>query len=135
LVGQTFSGTINGSYFLDIAGPANGYGLPLSDSQMKQPASFVYWDSEWEGFIPWNFWVIWHICENTNYPKLLWQIQAADLVCPDGVNFADYSFFAERWLNKNCATNNNCYGTDFDLSGTVDIDDLKVFTDYWLQGQ
>ena len=76
----------------------------------------------------------WAICEGTNYPRLIWQIPAADLVCSDGVNFVDYSFFAQRWLNTNCAANNDCDGTDFDSSGTVDIDDLKVFCGYWLQG-
>ena len=47
----------------------------------------------------WNFDNVWHICETTNYPKLLWQILPADLVCPDGVNFVDFAFFAKRWLN------------------------------------
>jgi hypothetical protein len=81
----------------------------------------------------WNFDDVWHICETTNYPKLLWQILPADLVCPDGVNFVDYSFFAERWLNTNCASNNNCDGADFDFSGMVDIADLEIFCDYWLK--
>jgi hypothetical protein len=57
-----------------------------------------------------------------------------DFVCPDGVDFADYSFFAERWLNTDCASNNNCDGADFDLSGTVDIADLVIFCEYWLKG-
>ena len=47
----------------------------------------------------WDFDNVWHICETTNYPKLLWQMLPADLVCPDGVDFADFSFFADRWLN------------------------------------
>jgi len=51
----------------------------------------------------WNFDDVWHICETTNYPKLLWQILPADLVCPDGVDFADFSFFADRWLNTGFA--------------------------------
>jgi hypothetical protein len=57
-----------------------------------------------------------------------------DFVCPDGVDFADYSFFAERWLNTNCASNNNCDGADLDLSGTVDIADLEILCDHWLKG-
>ena len=106
-----------------MAGPNNGYGTPLTDAQMKQQSSFVGWD----------FTTIWAICEGTNYPRLLWSIPAADLVCPDGVNFADYSFFAERWMNTNCASNDNCDGTDFDFSGTVDTADLKIFCNDWLQ--
>jgi hypothetical protein len=81
----------------------------------------------------WNFDNVWHICETTNYPKLLWQILPADLVCPDGVNFVDFAFFAKRWLNTDCASNNNCDGADFDLSGTVDIADLEIFCNEWLK--
>ncbi len=117
-------GSIVSCYFLNTAGPNNGYGTPLTDAQMKQQASFVGWD----------FATIWAICEGTNYPRLLWQIPAADLICPGGVNFVDYSFFVNRWTNTNCAANNDCDGTDFDSSGTVDLADLKVFCNYWLQG-
>ena len=99
-------------------------GTGMTTAQMKQQANFAGWD----------FNNIWRICEGINYPRLLWQIPAADFVCPDGVDFIDYSFFAERWMNTNCAANNNCDGADFDFSGTVDIDDLKIFCNYWLQG-
>ena len=82
----------------------------------------------------WDFTNIWAICEGMNYPRLLWSIPAADLACPDGVNFVDYSFFAQRWLNTDCASNDNCDGTDFDFSGTVDIADLEIFCKNWLHG-
>jgi hypothetical protein len=124
LVGYSYDGTTSSSYFLITSGPDNGNGTPLTDEQMKQQSSFADWD----------FNDIWHICETTNYPKLIWQIVPGDFVCPDGVDFADYSFFAERWLNTNCASNNNCDGADLDLSGTVDIADLAIMCDYWLKG-
>ena len=123
LVGYNY-GSISSGYFLITSGPDNECGEPLTDEQMKQQSSFAGWD----------FNSIWAICETTNYPRLQWQIPVADFVCPDGVNFADYSFFAQRWLNADCASNNNCDGTDFDFSGTVDIADLKIFCNYWLQG-
>ncbi len=96
-------------------------------AQMTQQSNFAGWD----------FSTIWLMrCEGMNYPKLNWQaIPAADFVCPYGVDFIDYAFFAERWMDTNCAANGNCNGTDFDSSGTVDIADLKVFCGYWLQGQ
>jgi hypothetical protein len=127
LVGYLQHGYINSCYFLITSGPDNSNGTPLTDEQMKQQSSFADWD----------FTTIWRMrCEGMNYPKLNWQvILAADLVCPDGVNFADYSFFAERWLNTDCASKDNCDGTDFDFSGTVDIADLKIFCNYWLEGQ
>ena len=124
LIGSDTGNSTRYCYFLNTSGPSNGFGAPLTDAQMKQQSSFVGWD----------FATIWAICEGTNYPRLIWQIPAADFVCPDGVNFVDYSFFAERWLNTDCAANNDCDGTDFDLSGAMDIDDLKVFCGYWLEG-
>ncbi|MEN6386504.1 MAG: GLUG motif-containing protein [Phycisphaerales bacterium] len=39
-----YIGTIISSYFLITAGPNNGAGTPLTDSQMKQQASYVNWD-------------------------------------------------------------------------------------------
>lgn len=77
---------------------------------------------------------IWDICEGTNYPKLVWQISSGDFLCPDGVNFFDYSFFAGHWAEDNCDTSNDCDGTDLDLLGSVDIRDLRIFADNWLRG-
>ncbi|MHC4111656.1 MAG: GLUG motif-containing protein [Planctomycetota bacterium] len=77
---------------------------------------------------------IWDICEGTNYPKLVWQIPPGDFVCPDGVNFFDFSFFSEQWARKNCAASNDCDGRDFDQLGSVDIKDLRIFVDNWLRG-
>jgi len=104
---------------------------------------------------------IWDICEGTNYPKLVWFIPEADFVCPDGVNFIDYSFFAVHWLETDygdvngvelsgdgkvnwedfglfagwwMATDcNGCGGADFTGEGDVDSLDLDVFVEYWLE--
>ena len=75
----------------------------------------------------WDFATIWRMrCEGMNYPKLNWQvIPTADWVCPDGVDFADFAYFAEWWQTTGCDSSNNfCGGTDMDTSGTVDIFDL-----------
>ncbi len=59
-------GQVYDSYFLiDIegGGPDNGFGVPLTDAQMKQQASFVGWDFE-------NVWII---CEGKGYPRLRWE--------------------------------------------------------------
>jgi hypothetical protein len=91
-----------------------GEGRPTA--QMKTKANFSGWD----------FVNTWAICEGTNYPRLKWQIPAADIVCPDGVNLEDLEFFAYRWLQDNCATTNGCDGTDFDGNGRVDICDFAI---------
>jgi hypothetical protein len=85
--------------------------------------------------VGWDFWNIWAICEGMDYPVLLWQIPAADFLCPDGVDFIDFAFFAAHWLDDRCnAVNNFCEGTDFDNSGSVGFTDLEIFADNWLKG-
>jgi hypothetical protein len=83
----------------------------------------------------WDFRDIWTICDGTNYPVLLWQIPAADFRCPDGVDFIDFAFFAQHWLDGPCgAANYNCGGTDLDKSGSVGFTDFEIFADNWLSG-
>jgi len=85
----------------------------------------------------WDFWNTWSICEETNYPVLRWQIPAADFLCPDGVNFIDFAFFADpdHWGQNNCnEANGFCDGTDLDQSGSVDELDLEIFAELWLEG-
>ena len=83
----------------------------------------------------WDFWNTWTICEGMNTPVLLWQIPATDFLCPDGVDFIDFAFFASHWLDSRCNTGNYfCEGTDVDQSGLVDFKDLEIFCDLWLEG-
>ncbi len=83
----------------------------------------------------WDFWNTWEICEETNYPVLQWQIPAADFLCPDGVNFIDFAFFADHWRQNFCnEANGYCDGTDLNQSGSVDTWDLEIFTEQWLEG-
>ena len=82
----------------------------------------------------WDFWITWDICEGTNYPVLQWQIPTGDFLCPDGVDFRDFSFFAQHWQNINCNEIDYCGGTDIDQSGSVDFGDLTIFAENWLEG-
>jgi hypothetical protein len=83
----------------------------------------------------WDFVDIWDLtCEGMNYPRFIWQITPADFLCPHGVNFRDYSFFAGYWGDTNCGDANDCDGADFDLSGKVDINDIDIFCGFWLNG-
>lgn len=83
----------------------------------------------------WDFRDYWTICDGMGYPVFLWQIPTADFLCPDGVDFIDFAFFAKHWLNDMCgAANFNCEGTDFDNSGSVDFTDLEILLDNWLNG-
>ena len=83
----------------------------------------------------WDFWNTWEICDEMNYPVLQWQIPAADFLCPDGVNFIDFAFFATHWHQRYCNPSNDyCNGTDLDHSGLVNLLDLAIFVDDWLEG-
>lgn len=44
------------------------------------------------------------------------------------INFEDFAVFANNW--QQCDTGLEC---DFDESGCVDFNDLKIFCDYWLE--
>jgi hypothetical protein len=48
------------------------------------------------------------------------------------VNFLDYKIFASHWQETNCA-NSNCWEADVDTDGDVDIADLELFCDFWLE--
>ncbi|UCG49608.1 MAG: hypothetical protein JSU94_07475, partial [Phycisphaerales bacterium] len=77
---------------------------------------------------------VWTICEGTNYPRFVWEIPPADLVCPDGVSWPDFSVLAEFWGDDNCRASDRCAGADIDSSGGVDFSDLAAFAQYWLGG-
>jgi len=76
----------------------------------------------------------WRMCEDwLDYPKLWWQYTRGDFLCPDGVNFQDYSYFAGFWYDSNCPEPKRCYKADIDNSDTVDYKDLAAFTNNWLE--
>ena len=109
-------------------------GTPKTTAEMKTRSTFT--DAWWDfvGETANGIYDIWDICEGTNYPKLSWQIPPlGDFGCPDGVDFFDFSFFAGHWAEENCAASNDCDGRDLDLLGSVDIKDLRIFADNWLE--
>ncbi len=129
LVGYSVEGgTVSGSFWdVNTSGEPNsagGTGKMTAEMQMRSTFEDAGWD----------FNDVWAICEGTNYPRHIWSIPVADFLCPDGVNFIDYSFFADWWLTDNCADANDCEGADIDLSGIVDEADLRSFSTYWLSG-
>ncbi len=48
------------------------------------------------------------------------------------VDFADFAVLASYWKEMNCGDANGCEGTDIDIDGNIDVDDLMLFTNYWL---
>jgi hypothetical protein len=74
LVGYYIGGTTTKCYFLTTSGPDNGFGTPLTDTQMKKQASFIGWD--FIGETANGTEDIWKINEGVGYPKLAWQTDA-----------------------------------------------------------
>ncbi len=137
LVGSNNYNTISSSFWdEDIGGHDNGYGIGKTTTEMKDPNTFI--DAGWDfvGESTNGDEEIWRLCvKGTAYPMLEWQFILGDFVCPDGVDFVDYAFFAQHWLDTNCADSNDCQRTDFNESGTVDLNDLSMFVDNWLAGK
>ncbi len=50
------------------------------------------------------------------------------------VDFVDFSIFAQNWLRCDCSdTNNNCEYADIWLDGCVNMSDLAIFAEHWLE--
>jgi hypothetical protein len=50
------------------------------------------------------------------------------------INFAEFTYLAARWLDSNCSPFDRCGNTDLDMSGKVDIFDMGVLAEHWLEG-
>jgi hypothetical protein len=108
-------------------------GIPKTTDEMKSNLTFT--DAGWDFTNETNNGTedIWSICEGTNYPRLVWQIQAGDYVCPEGITVEDFDFFMVHYGDTNCNQSNGyCHGTDLNLSGTVDLDDYQILLNLWL---
>lgn len=56
-----------------------------------------------------------------------------DINCDYKVDNDDLAALYAEWLNTNCSQNNNCNNADMNQDGTVDILDLDMLTDHWLE--
>jgi hypothetical protein len=128
LVGQMY-GTISNSCFLDTAGPNNGAGMPLTDTQMKQQSNFTGWDFVWETVNGTDD--IWAICEGVSYPKLAWQFIAGDSDNDKDVDFTDFAMMGNKWMQAD--SNLYCGGTDLTGDGLVNLEDLAALAENWLR--
>jgi hypothetical protein len=124
LCGDNTYGTVITSYWdVDTSGQTTSAGgTGLTTEQMKTYSYFA--DAGWD------FNDVWHICETTNYPKLLWQVPIADFLCPDGVTFIDYSFLASHWLQTEYG---DCNGLEITGDGKIDLREFAILANYWRQ--
>ena len=129
------SGTIT-SCFWDIETSGitfsdGGIGKTTSEMQTKSTFIDAGWDLVNESINGPND--IWTIKEGINYPEHVWPL--VQYVDWDGVDFLDYGFLADHWMLTDCNDINDCNSTDLDFSGAVNINDVNIFTNYWLFGK
>jgi hypothetical protein len=68
------------------------------------------------------------------YPILVWQISPADIYTDGRNNLRDFAIFAQYWMRDDCAIYNYyCDWADLNFNGSVDIDDLIILMNYWLE--
>ncbi len=131
LIGYTFiRGSITASFWdMQTSGQSSSAGgTPKTTVEMKTKSTFT------DAPAGWDFVNIWDICEATNYPRLRWQIPAADFLCPYGVGFADFAVLSSAWQT---GPNDSGWDSACDISNPKDsvIDelDLAVFCENWLE--
>jgi hypothetical protein len=133
LVGKN-AGIIDSSFWdVNTSGwETSAGGTPKTTAEMKTQSTFT--DGAWDfiGETANGTEDIWVICEETNYPRFVYQIPHGDIACPDGVNSFDFALLARYWHETDCAALNDCEGADIDLSGAVDFRDVAAVAESWL---
>ncbi|MBN1788024.1 MAG: hypothetical protein JW806_06475 [Sedimentisphaerales bacterium] len=142
LVGSVFGNNDFDNSFWDIetSGTTDGVGdcdpdpngaTGLPTAQMQDINTYI--DAGWDFSYTDGNEADWFI-QIDEYPILVWQISPADIYTDGRNNFRDFSVFAQFWLRDDCGVYNYyCDWADLDFDGDVDIDDLAILMDYWLE--
>ena len=79
--------------------------------------------------VNWDFDTVWKICENTNYPRLMWEADTpGDIACPYGVGIEDFSAVSAQWMLTTLSADISPEGGD----GIINIADLARISSAWL---
>ncbi|MBN1788706.1 MAG: hypothetical protein JW806_09995, partial [Sedimentisphaerales bacterium] len=131
--GLTGSGYAVASFWdMETSGQATSTGgTGLTTAEMQEMATYV--DAGWDFSYTDGDDADWFI-QIDEYPILTWQISPADIYTDGRNDFRDFSVFAQFWLREDCGIYNYyCDWADLDFDGDVDIDDLAILMDYWLE--
>lgn len=130
LLGSHAVAPIQSCYFLNTAGPDNGYGQPLDDPNMMIRSNFLGWDFVDDGLDGSNN--IWRMCiDGIHYPKLSWEVgQFGDFTCPDGVGMEDLEALAFHWLTEDIDPDIN-YACDGSGDGRINQQEMDILSEHW----
>ena len=118
---------------------------PLIDSLVGTPAAWCEWDvtSYITGDGLYSFGLQgtdgaddFSSKEGTNPPELVIDYISGGNNPPDingdgDINFGDYEFISRYWLLP-CSYPNWCEGADLNISGSIDLNDVRDFAESWL---
>ena len=110
-----------------LGGSAGGEGKTTGEMQDANTFITAGWDIVGESVNGTED--IWSICEGTNYPRFVWQIPAADWVCPAGVGLEDFGYFGGYWGTGEAGPVN------LDGEDGIGFGDLMIFCEQWLVGR
>ena len=100
------------------------YSTGLSTAEMKDVDTYLA--AGWYFAVEGGTEGIWQIL-GENYPTLMWE-GTPDINEDENVNIADMSILAANWMVAEPVNS----GVDFDRSGIIDLVDLEIFSEYWL---
>jgi hypothetical protein len=105
--------------------------IGLSTSAMK--TFYAFTDAGWDFSYTDNNEAVWFMPEN-DYPILTWQISPVDISTDGKNNFKDFAALSKFWMRSDCAKYNRyCDFADLDFNHSVDLNDLIIFMNFWLE--
>jgi hypothetical protein len=131
---------VNSVGIIEDGNDAGIYALSTADLQSLGTFTSAGWDFVGETVNGYRD--TWRMCEDgIDSPKLSWEYtEHADLLCPDGVDFIDYSVLADQWKLEKLEQDLNFDGiiNFFDWAEYANTWDgnfsaLSLFFDYWLE--
>ena len=133
LLGWNSSGTISDSFWDTNTSTKtwSAGGTGKSTTEMKTESTFTGAGWDFMGETANGTDDIWAICEGASYPKLAWQSLTGDSDNDGDVDFRDFALMGRKWRQTD--PNAYCGRADFTGNGFVDLDDLAVLADHWLQ--
>jgi hypothetical protein len=131
--GEAYTTSFNYCYYRSGSGINSGDGgSGMSDSSMKQQASFQYWD--FLGETANGTEDIWRMCaDGLDYPRLRWEsVRIGDSACPAGVGLEDLQALALNWLTTaDAAPTTFNYACDANGDEKIDFLDYAVLGENW----